>query len=310
MTEMLSSEEGWLAYQTLGSQGFDRISLVRVDGTDDHSILDELDGNVRHPDFSRDGSRLAFDQLESDESADQVYVANADGTAAKPVARCDLARCLSYWEPAWSPDGTHLAISTAAGPLTDKGPSGFGIAIVDVDSGAVRQMLDHPSQVGQDHFPRWSPDGERLVFWRGRYAADGSPQTAIFLVNVDGSGLRQLTPWNMLAGDPDWAPDGSLIVFNTRPLLEFGEDGRSELYTMHPDGSQMLPLTSYGDDGARATQARWTPDGRAIIYTRVTQSGSPRHVWAISADGRIDVPILETDSIYTHPVLQPMAEAR
>ncbi len=174
-----------------------------------------------------------------------------------------------------------------------------------MDSEEVTQGLDQESTEGQDRFASCSPDGKRLVFWRERAGSDGTLQTAVFIVNVDGSGLRQLTPWKMLAGDPDWSPKGDLIVFATHPLLVFDTSGRSELYTMRPDGSGMHALTSYGENGPRATQPRWTPDGKAILYTRVTQTGSPRHIWVIDRKGRTDVPVLTALDIYTHPVLQP-----
>jgi len=247
-----------------------------------------------------------FDQT-TEGAADQIYISKANGADAKRVAHCKLPDCLSYWEPAWSPDGSRLAISTASGPLDEQtGPASLGLAIIDVKSEKVTQIVEHEGAQTQDHFARWSPDGKRLVFWSAKYEAGGTvQQTAVFIVNIDGSGLRRLTPWNMLAGDPDWSPNGDRIVFSTRPLFDFDTSGRSELYTMCPDGSDMRKLTSYGKDGPRATQPRWTPDGKAILYTRVTQAGFPRHIWVIDRKGRDDVPVLTKRTIYTHPVLQP-----
>jgi TolB protein len=303
--ELPISGDGLIAYQSLVSNGDDRVFLVHIDGSGDHAIAQQLPGRVAHPDFSRDGSQLVFDQLTSEDVPDQIYIAKADGSNIRHIAPCKPPECLDHWEASWSPDGKQLAISTAGGNLTPTGPTRFGLAIVDVASEKVRQVVDHPSKEGQDHFARWSPDGKHLVFWRERPQSDGSVQTAIFIVDSDGSGLRQLTPWSMVAGDPDWAPDGSLILFDTHPLLDFPQAAESELYTMRPDGSGAHALTSYGPDGPRATQPRWTPDGNAILYTRLGQSQLPRHIWVISADGSIDVQVLTSKSIYTHPVLQP-----
>ena len=109
--------------------------------------------------------------------------------------------------------------------------------------------------------PGGPPDGSRLAFWRGRAAATGTTETAVFTVAADGTGLRQLTPWKLLAGDPDWSPDGSVIVFGTHPLLEFPDAGQSELYTIRPDGTGQRQLTSYGPTGPRATQ----PAGHRMV---------------------------------------------
>ena len=302
----VASAKGWLAYQSVTSRGEfeDGIFLVRTDGSDDHQIVAGLPGRQTHPDFSQDGKRLTFDQLTSEQSQDQVYVADANGAHARLLAPCRPPGCASHWEPAWSPDGRRLAVAAAGGVRPDQPPARFGIAIVDLAKQTVRPVLDHASQVGQDHFPRWSPDGRRLVFWRGR-ERPGGVQAAVFVVNVNGTGLRQLTPWRMLAGDPDWSPDGARILFTTRPLVDYPDAGQSELYTIRPDGTGLRRLTDYGADGPRATQPRWMPDGKAILYTRTTQTGQPRHIYAINADGTGDVPVLTAKPIYTHPILQP-----
>jgi TolB protein len=298
------SGRGWIAYQAPQGSTPDRVFLVHIDGSGDHPIAQGLPGSVAHPDFSRDGSRLVFEQLSRDTSHTQIYVATADGAKIHRIALCKPPSCLDHYAPSWSPDGKQLAISTDGGKLTSDGPTRFGLAIIDVASEEVHPIVDHPAIQGQDLFPRWSPDGKQLVFWRDRFLG-GSVKTAIFIVNADGSGLQQLTPWSMLAGDPDWSPDGSLIVFTTHPLFEFSEGEESELYTMRPDGSEVRALTSYGPDGPRATQPRWTPDGKAILYTRLSQAALPREIWVINGDGTGDVPVLDTKSIYTHPVLQP-----
>ncbi len=41
-----------------------------------------------------------------------------------------------------------------------------------------------------------------------------------------------------------------------------------------------------------------------ILYTGITQTGTPRHIHVLSADGKQDTPVLTANRVYTHPILQ------
>jgi TolB protein len=306
----LAAANGWLAYSTFIGDN-DRIHLVRPDGSEDHQAFTELDGEAIRADFSHDG-KLAFEHAPPNDAAN-VYVANADGTGARVIAKCQWDKCGRGF-PAWSPDSKYLATAVALGkPTADGPPPEFAIAIINVDTQAVRVILKHPSKQFQEQLPRWSPDGRKLVFYRWRGAKDSpleeSPdaEAAVFTVNVDGSGLKQLTPWKLRCGDPDWSPDGSMIICATNPPGDF-DIGQGELYAMTPDGSGRRALTKYGPTGPRAGHPRFTADGKAILYVRaVTQDwkAPPRHVYALDLATGQEVPVLTKRDIYTRPVLQP-----
>src|SRR5439155_10699725 len=100
----------------------------------------------------------------------------------------------------------------------------------------------------------------------------GFDETAIFIVNVDGTNLHQLTLWSELAGDPDWSPDGSKIVYSTHPLrVDWGADVESELITIRPDGSGRTVLTKFGLGGPRGTNR----DGRPTVKRLSTRNSRP-----------------------------------
>jgi TolB protein len=97
----------------------------------------------------------------------------------------------------------------------------------------------------------------------------------VYVVNADGSGVRNLTPKSAEAyAAPAWSPDGQKITFA-------GErSGNSEIYVMNADGSGQRRLTrnlAYDGDPA------WSPDGQKITFV------SNRHglyaVYVMNADG-------------------------
>jgi Tol biopolymer transport system component len=292
------------------------IWVAHPDGTGDHRI--STPGiQSEHPDFSRDGKWIAYDWfLPSSSAPAQIDVSAADGSNPHHLAfTCTPPSCLDYQRPAWSPDGRRLAITEDFGPFENNIPIATGIAILDLFSGNVTEVTKHRMTQGQDVYPRWSPDGQSLVFWRDRScpaelqaaqcATSGyAYEAAIFIVRSDGTNLHQLTPWGEHAGDPDWSPDGQKIVYSTYPLsIDWPYQVDSQLVTIRPDGSGRTVLTTFG--GPRETQPRWTPDGKAILYTKESyEPDFSRHTWVIAADGKSDVPVLTTRQICQRPVLQ------
>jgi dipeptidyl aminopeptidase/acylaminoacyl peptidase len=226
------------------------------------------------------------------------------------IAECRPGEC-SRGYPSWSPDGASLAAVVHFGPGDENDPPAeVGIAVVDVASGAVRVILRHSSKDFQEGLVRWSPDGRRLAFyrWRDDPGSRPLPEASVWVSNADGSDLKQLTPWSMLAGDPDWSPDGSQIVCDTYPPANF-DAGGGNLYLLRADGSgEPRALTANDGKGGRAGQPRFTPDGRYVVYVQATYpawDAPPRHIYALElATGRT-TPVLTGRELYTRPSLQP-----
>ena len=80
---------------------------------------------------------------------------------------------------------------------------------MDVASGAITTLFDH-SVASMDSAPAWSPDGRQIAF---ESDLDGDPE--IFVMNADGSGVRQLTHNTIWDEGPAWAPDGTKLAFSS-----------------------------------------------------------------------------------------------
>jgi TolB protein len=158
-------------------------------------------------------------------------------------------------DAAWSPDGSRIAFDSDRGQY----PVKQGIYVMNRDGSNVRRITTLPRDAANDLAPRFSPDGKRLVFTRYLGTDDFAP-SAIFTVRTDGTGLRRLTSYAILAGDADWSPDGEQIVFEAYPDKRFGD-----VYVIDADGRHLRNLTNNAGNGGAADPV-WSPDAKKILF--------------------------------------------
>ena len=227
-------------------------------------------------------SKIAFtsnrDQLPEPKTFEptEIYLMNGDGSDQRRLTKTDWNEGASDW----APNGTGIAFHSnklCGAPWT--GPCNkSGLFLMNAYDPGEQTLLTNLGQkdVGAElgaHFPAWSPDGQRLVFnsWAN---VDGTgikpPQTRdIFVINVDGTGLTNLTQHikmkgrgstaDILADDfrPDWSPDGRKIAFTTT------RDGNLAIYLMNADGTGPTRLTN---NTASDRGPKWSPDGTKIAF--------------------------------------------
>lgn len=125
---------------------------------------------------------------------------------------------------------------------------------VDPDTGATQPfhpMLPQPG--GSESLPAWSPDGRKIAFCSTR-----GGNHDIWVMDADGSNLRQLTTDPAPDYVSAWSPDGMKIAFTTL------RTGDAEIFVMNADGSEQRNLTNHAEfDGDPA----WSPDGQHILFT-------------------------------------------
>ncbi len=101
----------------------------------------------------------------------------------------------------------------------------------------------------------------------------GLPQ--IWIMNIDGTGLRQVTKVPTGACQPDWSPDGTQLVFISPCNENWETYVGSALFIIDADGSNMI---SFPIQGTGNFDPAWSPDGEKIIFTALKESERPQ-IW-------------------------------
>ncbi len=104
------------------------------------------------------------------------------------------------------------------------------------------------------------------------FASTRSGIAEIWLMNIDGSGLMQITDIPEGACEPKWSPDGMQIVFISPCPRHLNSYPGANLYLINADGSGMTPLPNVpGGD----YDPSWSPLGGQIAFTSLRKSGVP-----------------------------------
>jgi TolB protein len=272
------------------------IFAIEPDGSGERQITHPPHGVIdTAPDWSPDGSKLAFERC-----ADrcEVWTIRADGSGARRLgpacSHVEPPKCEDRDAPSWSPDGRSIAFGRAWGSVGHDQISRSDVFVMAASGGGVHELTrvtsGHPFTADVD-FGMWSADGKRLAF-DVHTSKLGTPakHRALFVVNADGSGLMQLTPWTLDGGfRPDWSPDGKTIVFRTLPHSGDDDEDGGNIYTIAPDGTGMTQLTHFGPK-TRLNSYSYSPDGQWITFAK---SG---------VAGELDVFVMRADGTDAHPV--------
>ena len=160
--------------------------------------------------------------------------------------------------------------------------AGGGLCILDVRTGETKELVAAPE--GQILDCDLSYDAREILFsWRKK-KTEGYH---LFVVNADGSGLRQLTdgPWHDY--NVCWLPDGGIAFLSTR-ARRFAYCWVSPvgvLHRMERDGSRVQRLSA---NSVNDFTPSVLPDGR-VIYSRWEYVDKPaipvQSLWTIHPDG-------------------------
>lgn len=176
------------------------------------------------------------------------------------------------------------------------GPGGNDSDIVQTDqiyvmgSNGGRQMRLVGDAENGASYPAWSPDGSQLVYSYGHSwltsGVDADDETLnndldLYVMNADGTGVRQITETEALEIGAVWSPDGSRLAYLSPTTVENGEISGQDVYIIDPDSLSTNRLT---ETEGNEWDLAWSPDGTQIAYSLYLDDGT-QDVWVMNADG-------------------------
>jgi TolB protein len=155
------------------------------------------------------------------------------------------------------------------------------LVVRDLDGGNARVVIRSRPYEGDYASAHFAPDGSRLLYVRQNSTlTKPAGKHALFVASADGKSRRQITPWTLDGGDnPDWSPDGKLIVFRA-PAHQFEN---SQVYVVRPDGTGLRRLTRF-KAGTSVLSYSFSPDGKWITFAKAEPGGEP-DIFVMRTDG-------------------------
>jgi TolB protein len=162
----------------------------------------------------------------------------------------------SDYNPDWSPDGSRVIFERRVLDGT-----GDELYTVRRDGAWLRRLTKCDGDCWSDNEPDWSADGRRITFGRatGPKSGDGPSKVAIYVMNADGTGIRQVSTPESAAGEmddhyPTWSPDGTDVrVLHLGIPADSGvwaPDGKAIAFRCQPQPQTFRLCTSRLDGGA------------------------------------------------------------
>jgi Tol biopolymer transport system component len=267
--------------------------VVKAAGGEPHKIFA---GDAVMPSWSPDGNRIAYWRIA--QGTRDVWTIAADGSDPQPVTAASSVD----WNPVWARDGAHLYFESDRGGVMNPWrvaidePSGrlrgepepitlptswsgqlslsaderrlayrtsdmtAEVRRIPIDAGAGR-ITGPAERLFETAIPAVGLDVSADGWMLFRTAA---MQEDVYVMRVDGSGLRKLTDDEAKDRNPVWSPDGQQAAFYSN------RSGFYEIWTVNRDGSGLRRRTATSSDKtARGTVLFpiWSPDGRSIALS-------------------------------------------
>ena len=287
-----------LIYQsTRDSFACDQIFTMNIDGSD-NTLVSTGTGRTTCAYFYKDGKKILYASThlagkECPPPADRskgyvwgvyksfdIFSANADGSNLQQLTNSDGYDA----EATISPDGKTIV-------FTSSRDGDLELYLMNADGTNQRRLT---FDKGYDGGAFFSPDGKQLVY-RAHHPVDSldrkngedllaqelvkPSQMEIFVINIDGTGKRQITNNGAANFAPYFTPDGKKILFSSN--VNDPKVYNFDLYLVDVDGKNLEQITfSDGFDGF----PMFSPDGKKLVFASSRNAKSRHEINVFIAD--------------------------
>jgi Tol biopolymer transport system component len=239
--------------------GAEELFVISTDGTGELQLTTTPDDKSALA-WTVDGKQILFSAFANDTS--DLYAIDPNGTKQREIAK------VPGRGPTLSPEGTRLIYMTGTWTATR--------LMLSASNGARPQPITDGSSIAWNN--RWSPDGKRIAFTS---RSDPKSELAIFVMNADGTGRRQLSRFAAGSGNaqwPVWSPDGHQLAIQVNRLQEHD----AHIWIIDATTGDARRLAAHDQPYLDETPA-WFPDGKRIAF-QSNRTGK-MEVWVMNTDG-------------------------
>jgi dipeptidyl aminopeptidase/acylaminoacyl peptidase len=258
----ISPDGQWVTY-TVGTAELkkdkreQRIWMIPVAGGEAIALTAE-DVSSTHPRWSPDGKFLAFLSARN-EGKTQVWLLNRLGGEAQKLT--DTPQDVEDF--AWSPDGRRLVLI-----LQDPTPEELEAA---KDKDADKEKAGDKKEKKSKTPKPWVID--RLQFKEDTVGYLDRRRTHLYVLELSGKTLTQVTSGDYDDSEPAWSPDGKQLAFTSnRSKPDPDRTYNTDVWVVAADNTDKgTHLTQVTTNLGSDQQPAWSPDGKWIAYVTQTE---------------------------------------